>query len=122
MASISHGPEVDAQRREDDFWYSVVEQVSPFLPAGVVFRWDKDRVRDIVLAVSDFDPEKYWDLRAASVYRLDDASSVQFPPQYAARLLRIDPRLGKVRIAAARPDSVTEGLDRLDARACDMPR
>lgn len=96
IASVSHGAEVDAARREDDFWYSVVEQVSPYLPAGVVFRWNKDRVRDIVLGVSDLDPDKHWDFRAAGLYRLE-GGEVNFPPSFARRLLALDDRLRRLR-------------------------
>jgi len=56
---------------EDDFWYSLVERVSEFLPSNEVMSWDKNAVKQSVLSLSAWDPTQARDFNAAFPYRLE---------------------------------------------------
>jgi hypothetical protein len=109
-AAVSFSRDTDAQRAEEDFWFQLVELVTPYLNSGVVFEWDKERIKQIVLAISDLDPAIYWDIRAANVYGVEDSEHIKpnFPIEIPQRLLQLDPRLARLRFRLV-PARIKEG-------------
>jgi len=99
IASISYGREIDEQRRIDDLYYALVEQVTPFLPIGVVFQWNKQEVERIVIDISALDPHAFHDFQAASARKVQIIRDkmLQLPIRLEEYLLRLDPRLARLR-------------------------
>jgi len=69
-AARSINRDIDEERADDDFWFSVVERTTPYLPDAYVFKWNKDKVKEMVFALSDIDLLHCWDFREAYSERL----------------------------------------------------
>jgi len=125
-AARSVSPQVDAVRAIEDLLYSLVEQVSPFLPSGVVHQWDKEDVARLVLETSNLDLSTFRHFQAASIRQVKSIREhrLQLPHALAFQILQLDPKLSRLRYKMV-PGRVSESrfwsqfFEQLVLRLCD---